>query len=214
MMKFKSILTRFTAAAFLAVAVPSLVAVAAAQTGGLKGKVRNNSGQAIADATITLTKNGDEVGSARSNADGAFEIKGIEPGFYGLRVDADGYATGSLFSVEVKKGKIRDLGDKLFLRVDQGTLVILRGSVFFKEGTSVPGARVELERVNPDGTTKELGSTTTSISGEFIFRQPAGAAKYRVTAKHDGVTGSTEVSVDNAAVYRVAISLDLSGADQ
>ena len=204
----------FPVLAFLSGAVLLSVVVAAAQPGGLKGKVRNNSGQGIAGASVTLTKGGDDVRSVRSASDGTFEVKGIEPGSYGLRVDADGYASGSLFSVEIKKGKVRDLGDKLFLRVDQGTLVILRGSVFFKEGTSVTGAKVELERVNPDGTTNEVGSTTSSVSGEFVFRQPPWAGKYRVTAKYNGVSGTKEITVDNPAVYRLAISLGLSSKDK
>lgn len=188
--------------------------VAMAQPTGLKGKVRANSGKGIGNASVTVTRGSEDVKSARSASDGSFEITGIEPGSYGLRVDADGYASGSLFAVEVKKGKVRDLGDKLFLRVDQGTLVILRGSVFFKEGTSVTGAKIELERVNADGTVKEVGSTTSSVSGEFVFRQPPGAAKYRVTAKYNGVTGTKEIAVDNPAVYRLAISLELSSRDK
>jgi hypothetical protein len=190
------------------------VIAADAQSGGLKGRVKSNSGQGIANASVTLTRDNDDFKSTKSASDGSFEIKGLEPGFYGLRVDADGYASGTLFSVEIKKGKVRDLGDKLFLRVDQGTLVILRGSVFFKEGTSITGAKVELERVNPDGTTKDLGSTTTSVTGEFVFRQPPGSVKYRVMAKYNGVVGTKEISVEQAAVYRLAISLDLSSRDK
>lgn len=207
---FKSL----SAAAGLSVLMLSAAIAVAAQPGGLKGKVKSNSGQGIANASITLTRSGDDVKAVRSASDGAFEIQGIEPGFYGLRVDADGYASGSVFSVEIKKGKTRDLGDKLFLRVDQGTLVILRGSVFFKEGTSVMGAEVGLERVNSDGTTKKIGSFDTSESGEFVFRQPAGPAKYRVTAKYRGVAGTKEITVEQAAVYRLAISLELSNKDK
>ena len=186
----------------------------AAQQSGLKGKVRTNSGSGISGAAITVTKDGNDVKSTTSASDGGFQITGVEPGCYGLRVEADGYASGSLFSVEVKKNKIRDLGDKLFLRVDQGTQVILRGSVFFKEGTSVTGAKVVLEKVGADGKATDLGSTYSSVSGEFVFRQPANLGKYRLTAKYNGVTGTKEIEVENAAVYRLAITLDLSSKDK
>ncbi len=192
-----------------------LVAItAAAQSTGIKGKIRANSGGGIANASVTLTKDGDDIKISKSGTDGKFEITGIEPGNYGLRVEANGYATGSLFGVEVKKNKVRDLGDRLFLRIDQGTQVILRGSVFFKEGTSVTGAKVLLEKISPDGSAKEVGSTYSSVSGEFTFRQPDGVAKYRVTAKYNGVTAAKEISVENAAVYRLAIMLDLSSKDK
>ncbi len=184
-----------------------------AQAGGLKGKVRTNSGQGIADAVVTITYGGKDIKSGRSGPSGLFLINGIEPGTYTLRVEARGYASGTLFGVEIKN-KVKDLGDKLFLTVDQGSQVILRGSVFFKEGTSVTRAKVELEKARPDGSFERLGSAETNVSGEFVFRQPPGAATYRVTAKYKGVTAVKEVSVDNPAVYRVAVSLDLSREDR
>ncbi len=191
-----------------------LCAAAFAQPGGLKGRVRTNSGQPIASATVTVTQNGGDVKSAKTASDGTFQLSGIEAGAYGLRVEATGYASGALFNVEVKRNKVRDLGDRLFLTVDQGTQVIIRGSVFFKEGTSVTGAKLELERVGADGSVKSLSTSYSSVSGEFTFRQPGGAAKYRVTAKYNGVAGSKEIEVENAAVYRMAITLDLSSKDR
>lgn len=184
-----------------------------AQSGGLKGKVRTNAGDGIANASVTAAREGRDIKSAKSVADGSFEIKGLDPGFYTIRVEASGYSTGTRPGIEVKN-KMRDLGDRLFLRVDQGTQVILRGSVFFKEGTSVTRAKVELEKVNADGSFKRIGSAETDVSGEFIFRQPDGAARYRITAKYNGVTGAKEISVENAAVYRLAITLPLSSADK
>ena len=38
---------------------------------------------------------------------------------------------------------------------DQGHLVIVNGSIFYKEGTSLGGAKIEVERVNADGSTKK-----------------------------------------------------------
>jgi hypothetical protein len=198
--------------AFLALMLTTAAAVLA-QAGGLKGKVRTNSGQGIAGAVVTITYGGKDVKSGRSDPSGIFLINGIEPGTYTLRVEARGYASGALFGVEIKN-KVKDLGDKLFLTVDQGSQVILRGSVFFKEGTSVTRAKVELERARSDGSFERVGSTETNVSGEFVFRQPPGAATYRVTAKYKGVTAVKEVSVDNPAVYRVAVSLDLSREDR
>jgi hypothetical protein len=190
-----------------------LTAAAAAQT-GVKGKIRANSGAGIGNASVTVTQAGKDVKSVRSAADGSFRLEGIRPGVYGLRVEAEGFATGSMLGVEVKKDKVRDLGERLFLKVDEGTQVIIRGSVFFKEGTSVTRAKVELERVGPDGSKRRVGKTETSVSGEFVFRQPEGPAKYRVIASYDGVSGSKEIAVENAAVYRLAISLDLSSKDK
>jgi len=202
----------YKAAALFMLTVGFAIAISA-QT-GLKGKIRANSGAGIANASVTVTQAGKDVKKVKSTSDGSFRMEGIPPGLYGMRVEAPGYATGSLMGVEVKKDKVRDLGERLFLKVDEGTQVIIRGSVFFKEGTSVTRAKVELERVEADGSVKRVRSTETNVSGEFTFRQPDVAAKYRVTAKYNGAAGTKDISVENAALYRLAITLDLSSKDK
>jgi len=185
-----------------------------AQTGGLKGKVRTNSGSGIPNANITVRKDGKDIKSAKADAKGIFILEGLDSGNYSVVVDASGFGSGVLYNVEVKKKKIRDLGDRLMLSVDQGTQVILRGSVFYREGTSVTGAKIEVEKVNADGSTRSIGITNTNVSGEFTIRQPAGPAKLRVTAKFKGVSGTKEIEVENAAVYRMAITLDISRTEK
>jgi hypothetical protein len=183
--------------------------------GGVKGKVRNNKGSGIAGASVTARLSGKDVKTVRSDSKGNFSLQGLDEGTYNIVFDADGYATGVKFGVQVKDGNVRDLGDRLILSVDQGTQLIIKGSVFFREGTSVTAAKVELERVNDDGSTKELGSTYTNVSGEFTFRPPPGLTKVRVTAKYKGVSGSKEISdIANVGIYRTAITLDVSRTDK
>ncbi len=183
--------------------------------GGVKGKVRNNKGGAIAGATVTARMGGRDVKTVRADSKGSFTLEGLDEGTYNIVFDADGYATGVKFAVQIKDGSVRDLGDRLILSVDQGTQIVIKGSVFFREGTSVTAAKVEIERVNDDGSTKDLGSTYTSSSGEFTFRPPAGTTKVRVTAKYKGVSGSKEISeIVNAGIYRTAITLDLSRTEK
>lgn len=180
-----------------------------AQSGGVKGKIRDQRGGGIANAQVEVRQDGKVIKSANSNSKGEFQIAGLKQGVYNVTFDADGYSTGVLYGVEVKN-RTRDLGGRLILSVDQGSQVIVRGSVFYKEGTSVTGAKVDLELVNADGTTKKLGSTYTTISGDFTFRRPKSTAKLRVTAHFKGATGSKDIDVDNAAIYRTAITLDIS----
>ncbi|MEO8574701.1 MAG: carboxypeptidase regulatory-like domain-containing protein [Pyrinomonadaceae bacterium] len=183
--------------------------------GGIKGKVRNNKGSAIGGATITARLSGKDIKTVKSDAKGYFAIQGLNSGTYNIVIDADGYTAGVKFGVEIKDGSVRDMGDRLILSVDQGTQVLIKGSVFFREGTSVTAAKVEIERINEDGTTKNLGSTYTSPSGEFTFRPPAGTAKVRVTAKYKGATGSKEITdIVNAGIYRTAITLDISRTEK
>jgi hypothetical protein len=186
--------------------VPSVFA-----QGGIKGKIKNIKGGVVAGATVTARLNGKDVKTVRSDSKGSFLMQGLNAGTYNVVFDADGYSTGVKFGVEIKDGSTRDLGDRLTLSYDQGTQTIIKGSVFFREGTSVTAAKIEVERVNDDGSTKSLGSTYTSVSGEFTFRPPPGVTRVKITAKYKGVSASKEINeIVNAGIYRTAITLDLS----
>ena len=192
---------------FLAAAIFIGAASVSAQT-GLKGVIRSD-GKPVNGATVTATSRGEDVRSATTSSDGSFQLAGLQPGFYGVRVDAEGYASGSLFAVEVKNGKLRDLG-KLSLGSDRGRLIEIRGSVFFRNGTSVPGAELVIEKVAADGSVKKVAETVSSESGEFVFRQPIQPAKFLVHAKFRGAKASKQVVIDaEATIYRVGLTLDL-----
>jgi hypothetical protein len=105
--------------------------------GGIKGKVRNNKGNGIGGASVSARLNGKDVKTVTADSKGNFLMEGLKAGTYNISFDADGYAMGVKFGVEIKNGSVRDLGDRLILSVDQGTLLIVKGSVFFKEGTSL-----------------------------------------------------------------------------
>lgn len=188
--------------------------VYAQDTGGVKGKVRMVSGGGIANASITARKNGADVKSVTADGKGNFVLDGLEAGIYNIVFDAPRYSAGVLYNVEIKKKKVSDLGDRLILTPDQGLFVIVRGSVFYKEGVSLPGAKVEIEEVGSDGTTKKLGSTLTNISGEFTYRRSPGTAKLRVKASFKGVSETKDIEVDSAAIYRLAITLDISRTEK
>ena len=97
-----------------------------------------------------------DVKTVKSGGSGDFVIDGLDSGTYNIVFDAKGYSTGVKYSVEVKPNETVDLGSRLILQTDRGTQVIVQGSVFFKDGTSVTGAEVKVERVNSDGSTKKI----------------------------------------------------------
>lgn len=202
------------AAALLMSAFCLLPPAFAQSTGGVKGKVRTSNGGGIAGANVTARQKGNDIKTATANAKGEFVLDGLESGLYNLVFDANGYSSGVLYNIEIKKNRIQDLGERLMLSTDKGTQVIVNGSVFYKEGTSVTAAKVELETVNSDGSTKKLASGYTSSNGEFTFRMKPGNAKLRLTAKFNGVTGSKDIEVSEAAIYRLAITLDLSRTEK
>ena len=206
----------FKNAAFLVILpiLLSLSVFAQSETGGAKGKVRSVKGDGIGGAAITARLKGQDVKTVKSDEKGNFEMNGLRPGVYNFVFDKSGYASGIKYNIEIRSKKTEDLGDRLILLVDQGTLVLINGSVYNQDGRSITGAKIEIEKVNSDGSFKKLGSGYTNISGEFTFRQPDSAAKFRITASLKGVTNSKEISVDSAGVYRLAITLNLPKEDK
>lgn len=195
-------------AVFLSLLALTALAISA-QTGGVKGKVRNNKGNTIEGVTITARLKGQDVKSVKSDSKGNFQLTGLEPGVYNFVFEKPGYGAGVKHNVEVKSGSVISLGDNLALPQDQGTVVIINASVFNQDGRSITGARVEVARINEDGSTKKIATGFTNVSGEFGLRQPEGTAKFRVTAFFKGVSASKEIAVDSAGRYSTAITLNL-----
>jgi hypothetical protein len=211
--KILSVSTRFfifSAANFILLFALSGVFAFAQETGGVKGKVRTANDGGIASVKIIARQKGEDVKSATSDASGKFVLENLSPGVYNFVFIKKGFADSLLSNVEVEKGQPRDLGDRLVLGIDQGTLVIIKGSVFDQNGRSVYGAKLLIEKISGDGgKPRKLGSGTTSQSGEFTFRQSEGTAKFRITATAKGASASKELTVDGAAIYRLAITLNM-----
>src|ERR1044071_7309134 len=192
-------------AVFIALAA-SCVAFAAQDknTGTIKGKVKVEKGSPAGVAVILL-QGEREVRRVETDRRGEFALRGITPGTYGLKFRKPGLAVAAIEKLEVRSGT-RSLKD-LYLAIDEGSIAFIRGSVFNEGGRSVPGIRVELARIVSDTATDKLDSRITGETGEFVFRVPPEAAKYRVTLI-DGKaeSASKDVEVDSALVYRVALT--------
>lgn len=176
-------------------------------TGGIKGKVRVESGSAQG-VSVSVRQGEEEIKKVVTNRSGDFNIQGLAPGLYGLTFRKPGLSIGTVENIDVRAGKVRSLGDRLILTVDEGSIAFIRGSVFNQDGRSVPNVRVELARVVDDKTTKKLDGRVTTETGSFVFRLPPEPGMYRVTVKRDGIEpASKDVEIDGAAVYRVAITI-------
>lgn len=186
------------------------ISISAQESGGVKGKIRNLQGNALADVKVTVQQDDKEVTTTRTDRKGDFLISKLKAGKYTFTFSKKGFTTGTVNNVEVGKNKVRDLGDKLALDVDEGMLVIIRGSVFNQDGRSIYGAIVDIALVQADGSVKKLKTSQSSESGEFGFRFTEGTATYRITASAKGKSVSKDVTVDSAAIYRLALTLDLS----
>ncbi|HEX3558513.1 MAG TPA: carboxypeptidase-like regulatory domain-containing protein [Pyrinomonadaceae bacterium] len=177
-------------------------------TGGISGRVRVDAGATASGISIEVRQGETRVTETTTNAKGEFEISSLAPGSYGLTFRKPGLQVGRTDNIEVRAGKTVSLKDHLFLPADEGALALLRGSVFDAAGRSFAGARVELARVEADGSLKRLDSRVANVAGAFAFKLPPARARYRLTAKADGMEASAQdVDIEGAAIYRAALTL-------
>jgi hypothetical protein len=65
---------------------------------------------------------------------------------------------------------------------------VIAGTVFHESGMSLPGARVTVTPVPPEGSKKVTGAAaaTSDSRGEFAIRVPAGSMRYNVKVEARG----------------------------
>jgi hypothetical protein len=176
-------------------------------TGGIKGKVRVETG-GPAGVTVVVRQDEREVNRVVTDKSGSFLVQRLPAGRYALTFRKPGLSVGTIENVDVQAGKTRSLGDRLILSIDEGSIAFIRGSVFDQEGRNVPGAKVELAKIQEDGSAKKIDGRVSNETGSFVFRLTPEIAKYRVTVKSGNAEPvSQDVEVDGAAVYRVALSI-------
>jgi len=118
---FRSIV--FLAALLLAVAAAD-AGQAASQTqastatGTLRGQVTDPSGAAVTSATV-LVSTAAGAATATTNRDGLFEVTGLAPGKYSVKVIAPGFTTFEKPDVEITAGQAQKLNVSLTIEVQE-----------------------------------------------------------------------------------------------
>ena len=177
-------------------------------TGGIKGKVSVKGQGPTADVAVTVHQGEREVAHAVTDSKGEFLITGLAPGVYGITLRKTGLSVGSLEDIKVKAGKTTALPDRLVLTVNEASIARLWSSVFNDGGYSVPNVRIELARVQADGTIRKIDGRLTNETGQAVFRLSPDKATYRLTIRADGAEPqSKDVEIDGAMVYRVAFTI-------
>lgn len=70
----------------------------------VKGTVVTEAGAPVADASVDVVSAGGSYVSARTNASGAFEVEGLNPGRYRFSASRTGYADGIVEDVDISSG--------------------------------------------------------------------------------------------------------------
>jgi uncharacterized membrane protein YgcG len=78
-------------------------------TGALHGQVTDPSGAAVPDATVVVTSSTGQTSTAKSGRDGSYDVKGLSPGIYTVKVDAKGFQESNSDAVQITAGQVQKL---------------------------------------------------------------------------------------------------------
>jgi uncharacterized membrane protein len=186
----------------------SLTPEASAQTGVLKGKVKELNGKALEGVTIRATnaKESEDNHETKSDGKGEFEFTALPAGQYSLSFEKQGYKTFTTRKLEITPGETTKLSRVIELPREGDPYAVVRGAVFHGPGYTLPNATVTIERI--DGGRKFKQETVSHEGGEFAFRLRAEKAKYRLTATARGFQpASIEIEVEGDEARNVALTL-------
>jgi len=182
----KRTLLLFTCVATLLFALSLAMPVAAqSATGEIRGVVTDPTGAVIGSANIVLASSDGVTTTATSGRDGAFHFAAVKPGSYTLVIEAKGFATTTLDTIEVEAGKLVQESVKMQLPVEQQQVEVKEDSIGVStsadnnaSATVIKGKDLDALSDDPD----ELQSELTALAGPAAG--PNGAQIYI-----DGFTG-------------------------
>jgi hypothetical protein len=85
----------------------------------LHGQVTDPSGAAVGSATVLVTTPSGAATTASTNRDGIFDVTGLVPGKYGVKVVAPGFTTFDQADVEITAGQAQKLTVSLTIEVQE-----------------------------------------------------------------------------------------------
>jgi hypothetical protein len=114
---------------FLILLLCSSTALAQQGTGGLKGRVADENGGVIVGATVTATDANGTTKTATTNGEGAFNLTGLAPGKYTVRIAAQGFGTFENSEAEIAAGRAEQMDVTLKVTIEQQKVTVTPDSV-------------------------------------------------------------------------------------
>ncbi|MBO0910367.1 MAG: carboxypeptidase regulatory-like domain-containing protein [Acidobacteria bacterium] len=146
--------------------------LAQAQTGTLSGKVIDQTGAVIPQATVTATAPDGKETAATTNQEGSFQIQGLAPGTYRVSAGAKGFAAIEKPDVEIAAGKRQSLNLSLQVEVQQEKVEVQAESTTLDVGASsnanaliIKGKDLEALSDDPDELQSELQALAGPAAG-------------------------------------------------
>ncbi len=164
----------------------------------ITGIVVTDSGAPVADAEVNAYSAGGGGDSARTNANGAFELEGLRPGRYRFTASKSGYVEGSQNDVDISAGTpiriVMQTGGTIYGRVT-GIAEADMSSVTVSART---GRTSSSAAVDPQGNYRIEGAPTGTVSvSAFVTTRDFGSRRVSGTQTVELASGgSQQVNID------------------
>lgn len=184
--------------ATLTLAIPSTVV---AQTGGVSGTVRDESGAAVPGATISVSSaSGSETKAATSGRDGAFAVDALPPGTFRVTIELSGFVSESR-EVTVAAGQA-DVGAVVLRVAGLGETVVVSAS---KVETTVLNAPATMSVLTADAIatapSQQFGDLLRNVPGLNVVQTSARDVNLTSRQATGTLATSQLVLVDGRSVY-------------
>ena len=181
--------------ALVTLAIGAHAAIAAQQQDDVRiyGRVMTDSGAPLRGVAVTLTMPGAKTWTTATDDNGSFDVRGLPPGAYQLRLVKTGFLAPALYQAipSLKNGEGRDVGAIVMRRAGA-----IAGRVIDETGEPIVGVAVSANRVvfSPPGSRslQPIKTVATNDLGEYrLFGLEPGA--YYVSAA--GRNAAVELSL-------------------
>src|SRR5208283_1346270 len=97
--------------------------------GGLRGQVTDPSGAAVTKADVQVSAADGKITRTATNQTGDYEVKGLAPGRYGIKISAPGFAVYEVDGLEVAAGQPQKMDVSLSIAVQQQNVSVSENAV-------------------------------------------------------------------------------------
>lgn len=139
-----------------------------AQTGTLRGIVKDTNGITLPFATVLIQKDGTEINGTQTDANGVYIFKALNPGQYDVLVSYIGYATEKVEAVQIAIEKITFLDFKLVNNTVSKTINIKKYKLPLIDPDFKSGSTKTFEDIvnSPLNSVSSIASTTAGVYSE------------------------------------------------
>ncbi len=195
----------------LAVVLATCTMTMAQAQGRLKGKITDESGEAVPFANVIVEKGGSQVGGASSDFDGNYDINPIPPGTYTLKASCIGYNPFQVNNIVIPANKITYYDIKMpsgAINLGEVTIIDYEIPLISKDNTT-SGASITADEIaklpnrSAEGVASSVGGVFSQDGEVGSIRGSREGAVYYI----DGVKVIGSASVPQGAIDQVDVIL-------